>query len=337
MKRIFYLFTILCALLFVGSACRHTTQKYNEGSVILYSDEGFKSFMEQEREVFEYQYPGAYIITHYMSELDVINGLLQDSCTIGVTSKKLTQEQIDYIKSHNKKIVRQQEIAVDAVALIVNKDNPIDDITVQELKDIFAGNIDLWRQLPWDNSDSIKVVFDRMGSANVSYIEENLLPKGGKFLSNVYAQNGNQDVIDYVSQDKNALGLISVSWLGDNLERVKEDLSEDNIDSNTIKNLEKETVDDLEIRFTDKVKILKVRKDDELQAYAPDQRSIYGDEYTGKPLYPLMRTVYLISTSANNSVGHSFYSFVTGFIGQKILLMTGILPYHVPPRVIELQ
>lgn len=335
MKKILY-FTLLCALLIGSSACRHSTQKYNEGSVILYADEGFKSFMEQEREVFEYQYPGSYIITYYMSEIDVINGLLNDSCSIGVSSKKLTQEQIDHIRNHNKRIVRQQEIAIDAVALIVNKDNEVSDLTVGDLKDIFSGKVDQWRQLGWDNQDSIKVVFDRQGSANVTYIEDNLLPKGGKFLPNVYAQNGNQDVIDIVSKDKNAIGLISVSWLGDNLERVKDELSEGRIDSNTIKNLEKETVDDVVIGFTDKVKILKVRSDNELQGYYPDQRSIYGDETTGKPLYPLMRTVYMISTSANNSVGHSFYSFVTGFIGQKILLMTGILPYHVAPRVVEL-
>ncbi|MCM1005077.1 MAG: substrate-binding domain-containing protein [Prevotella sp.] len=336
MKKLLYMLA-LCVLLLGSGACSRTTQKYNEGSAILFADEGFKSFMEQEREVFEYQYPGAYVITYYMSELDVINGLLQDSCNLGVTSKKLTQKQIDYIKSRNKKIVRQEEIAVDAIALIVNKANPVENLTVNDIKDIFSGKVDQWTQLAWDNNDSIKVVFDQPGSANVAYIEENFLPKGGKFLPNVYAQQGNQSVIDYVSQDKNAIGLISVSWLGDNLEKVKDQLSAGHIDSNTIKDLEDSNVDNSEITFTDKVKILKVRKDDALTAYYPDQRSIYGDEQTGKSLYPLMRTVYLISTAANNSVGHSFYSFVTGFIGQKILTMTGILPYHFPTRVVQLQ
>ena len=336
MNKIIYILS-LCVLLFTGTACRHSTQKYNEGSVRLFADEGFKSFMEQEIQVFEYQYPGSYIVPSYVSEVDAINGLIKDSCTLAITSKPLTQQQIDYIKDKNKRIVRQQEIAIDAVALIVNKDNPIDEITVQDLKDIFSGRVDLWRQLAGNPEDSVTVVFDQMGSANVSYIESNFLPKGGKFLPNVYAQKSNQDVIDFVAKDKSAIGLISVSWLGENLERVKKELDKDKLDSSAISHLEDETVDDLVINFTDEVKVLKVRKDDELMGYKPDQRSIYGDEYTGKSQYPLMRKVYMISTAANNSVGHSFYAFVTGFIGQKILLMTGILPYQVPTRVVQLQ
>lgn len=326
---------LLCALLFASSACRHTTKKYDEGSVIMYSDEGFKNFMQQECEVFEYQYPKAFIVTKYTNEIDVINGLLNDSCTLGVTSRKLTDAQVNHIKNKNKKIVRQEPIAVDAVALIVNKDNPVGLLSVSEIKDLFSGKISTWKQLGVNDTTEIKIVFDQKGSANVSYIEDNFLPKGAGFRSNVYAQHGNASVIDVVENDKSAIGFISVSWLGDNLERVQNDFSKDNLDSSKIKELEKET-DEIVIGFTDKVKLLKVRSDNELDGYLPSQANIYGDPYTNKPLYPLMRTVYLVSTASPQTVGHSFFSFVTGFIGQKILLMTGILPYHVHPRVVEL-
>ena len=35
--------------------------------------------------------------------------------------------------------------------------------------------------------------------------------------------------------------------------------------------------------------------------------------------YPLFRKVYMISTASNSTVLHSFYTFVTGFVGQKII------------------
>lgn len=320
---------MMCALALAGSSCHKSTQKYDEGSVVLYADEGFKSFMEQEREVFEYQYPDAYVLTRYMSELDVVNGLLQDSCTLGVISRPLTQGQIDLIKSKNRKIVRQEEIAVDAVAVIVNKDNPIDLLTVKEIKEIFSGEITSWRQLAVNDTTPIKVVFDQKGSANVSYIEDNLLPKGGKFRDNVFAQHGNKDVIDVVEHDKSAIGLVSVSWLGEELERIQNELGKEHLDSQKVKELENGD-DNTFVEFTDKVKVLKVRPDDQLNGYAPYQAYIYDGKY------PLVRKIYMVSTAANNSVGHAFYSFVTGFIGQKILLMTGILPYHVHPRVVEM-
>lgn len=320
---------VLCVLSCVGTACHKSTHKYDEGSVVLYADEGFKSFMEQEREVFEYQYPNAYVLTRYMSELDVVNSLLQDSCTLGVISRPLTQAQMDHIKNRNRKLVRQEEIAVDAIAVIVNKDNPVDLLTVGELKKLFSGEIDSWTQLAVNDTTPVKIVFDQKGSANVSYIEDNLLPKGAKFRGNVFAQHGNKDVLDVVEHDKSAIGLVSVSWLGDELERIQSDLGKENMDSQKIRQLENAD-DNTFVEFTDKVKVLKVRKDDQLDGYAPYQAYIYDGKY------PLVRKIYMVSTAANNSVGHSFYSFVTGFIGQKILLMTGILPYHVHPRVVEM-
>ncbi len=45
----------------------------------------------------------------------------------------------------------------------------------------------------------------------------------------------------------------------------------------------------------------------------------------------------MISTASNSTVLHSFYTFVTGFVGQKIISKTGILPYHMNPRVVELK
>ena len=66
-------------------------------------------------------------------------------------------------------------------------------------------------------------------------------------------------------------------------------------------------------------------------AYKPYQVYINSGEY------PLFRKVYMISTASNSTVLHSFYTFVTSFAGQKILTKTGILPYKVSARVVELK
>ena len=66
-------------------------------------------------------------------------------------------------------------------------------------------------------------------------------------------------------------------------------------------------------------------------AYKPCQVYINSGEY------PLFRKVYMISTATKGDVLNSFYMFVTGFAGQKIISKTGILPYHMNPRVVELK
>lgn len=324
------LLTAVTILALCASSCHHSTQKYNEGSVVCYADEGFKSFMEQEVQVFEYEYPNCTVLTKYTSEVNVINALLKDECTLGVVSRPLTEPQINQIKKNNRKIVRQEPIAVDALALIVNKENPVNLLTMSDIKDLFSGSISSWKQLAWNDTVPLKIVFDREGSASVSYIEDNFLPKNSKFPANVYAQKSTQEVLDFVAKDRGAIGILSVSWLGDKLERVQRDLSQKNIDSSKVAALSDENADPTLIEFTDKVHVLKVRRDDQVNGFAPYQAYINSGEY------PLVRKIYLVSTASENSVGKSFYTFVTSFVGQKIILLTGIMPYHVHPKVVEL-
>ena len=63
----------------------------------------------------------------------------------------------------------------------------------------------------------------------------------------------------------------------------------------------------------------------------PYQAYIYSGEY------PLFRKVYMISSATGSSVLNSFYQFCGGFIGQKIISKTGILPYKMSARLVNLQ
>ena len=75
---------------------------------------------------------------------------------------------------------------------------------------------------------------------------------------------------------------------------------------------------------------MKIRRDDEIEGYKPYQLYIYDGRY------PLFRSVYVTTTEPNGSLQHGFYSFLSGFIGQKIILNTGVMPAIVQPRVVSL-
>ena len=79
------------------------------------------------------------------------------------------------------------------------------------------------------------------------------------------------------------------------------------------------------------VKVLKVRRDDQVEAYKPYQQYIYDGSY------PLFRQIYMVTVGANGGLNHGFYSFVTGRIGQKIILRTGIMPAVFSPQVVSLE
>lgn len=334
MKISTFKFTALALTGFLGISFFSCTPikkgEYASGSATIFCDDGFKNILEEEIEVFEYTYPQASILPFYVSEQDAIDTLLNNGTTAIIATREMTKEEIAYLKSKYKRILRQDPIAVDAVALIINKDNPVDALSMEEVSQILNGKITKWNQLAANDTADIKIVFDHAGSSTVSYLREKFLPEGKTIseVANAYAQQNNAQVFDIVKNDPQALGVISVSWLGDDLSAAKKvpvDIRA------TEYNNENDTV---ATNLTTEVKILKVsnpteENDYSAVAYEPYQAYIYSGDY------PLVRKVYFISTAAGSTVMNSFYQFVRGFVGQKIISKTGILPYKMNPRVVQ--
>lgn len=321
------------ALLISALACTPIKKgEYASGSATIYCDEGFKNILEEEIEVFEYTYPNSSIIPFYVSEQEAIDTLLADGTQAAIVTREFTKEEIQYMKSKYKRIVKQDPIAVDAVALIINKDNPVNSLSVEEIGKIINGEITKWSQLAVNDTSNIRIIFDYAGSSTVSYLRQRFLPEGKTIseVANAYGQNSNAQVFDIVKNDKDALGVISVSWLGDDLSAAKKVPME-----TRIKSYENEN-DTVVTNLTTEVKIVKVSNpvednDYSAVAYAPYQAYIYSGEY------PLVRKVYMISAASSSTVMNSFFMYVKSPVGQKIISKTGILPYQMNPRVVQLK
>ena len=306
--------------------------EYAKGSATIFCDDGFRNILNEEIEVFEFTYPGSSIIPFFVSEQDAIDTLMADGTQAIIVTRELTKEQKDYIKSKFKRVVRTHCIAVDAVALITNKGNRVNTLSVDEISDILNGKITKWSQLAGNDTTSIKLVFDNAGSSTVSYMRDRFLPEGKKISDNpnAFAQNDNAQVFDVVKNDPDALGIISVSWLGDDLSLAKkvpvEQRNKDYANPN----------DTIATNLTTEVNVVRVSNPTEINNFDPVAYKPY-QVYINSGEYPLFRKVYMISTASNSTVLHSFYSYVTGFVGQKIISKTGILPYHVSPRIVQLK
>ena len=278
--------------------------------------------MAQEIDVFEYIYPNASIMPLYTDQNAAIDSLLDFKTKTIVVTRALTQKEVDYLKS-NKKQVRQSQIAVDALALIVNPANNVEILSKPEIAEILSGKITEWNQVVPGNNHlgKIEVVFDHQGSSTVQYMRDSLLA-GGEFGPNVYAQKSPQAVFDAVAANKNAVGIIGVSWISRDLST--RELSREDFAKAVERN------DTTDISFDNQVKVLKVRGNNEVTAYQPYQYYIYNASY------PLYRQIYMITTAPGGSIGHGFYTFVTGFQGQKIMLTTGVLPKVVQPTMVQI-
>lgn len=315
---------LTASVLLLGStSCMKYEKKQKSatiGTATLVCDSSFQNILAQEIDVFEYQYPEAHILAEYTTQAVAFDSLLSLNTKTIVVSRDLTPEERSFLKS-KKRTARSSKIAVDAVAFIVNQENPVEMLTLGELADIVGGRTTQWNDIQPNNLGEISVVLDQTGSSLATYMRDSLL-QGGPLGSNVYSAGSIPAVFETVEKNKNAIGVLGVSW-------ITSDMSSADIDRDSlaVSVLSDEPVQGATL--TQRVKVLKLRRNDEVTAYKPYQQNIFDGTY------PLFRQIYMITTAHSSSPGGGFYSFVTGDIGQKIIMKTGILPARMRIQVVQ--
>lgn len=310
------------AAIFAACGNRHSQVKdtTTSGIATIVCDASFENIINQEIEVFEYTYKDASIVPYYTNEKACIDSLLEFKTRTIVVTHELSQQDQEFLKA-NKRTYRCQRIAVDAIALIVNPANEISTLSKSEVAQILKGEIRNWNQVEPSKLGEIKVVFEDNGASTIQYMRDSLM-NGANFADIVHAQKSSQEVFDVVSKDKNALGIIGVSWISSDMS-TREMTKEERIAA-----LDRQTT--TATSFSEGIKVLKICYDNDPIGHQPYQA------YINDGSYPFYRSVYMISSGANGSLSHGFFSFVTSVIGQKIIQQAGIMPAAIQPRIVEL-
>lgn len=325
------LIILLSAGIIATSCSRHKpTDSNTSGVTSIMCDESFRNIVDQEIDVFEFTYPKASIIPYYLNESDAIDSLYNGATNFIVVTRELQPDMVTNLNNRDRR-VKSQKIAVDAIAVIANNDNPIEELSISELRDILTGKVTKWDEISPNNPKDIMLVFDNQGSSTVRYMKDSITD-GADFAKNVFAQKTNKEVFEVVKKKKNAIGVIGVTWLNSDLDGTS---SDEQTLKQKVDNLNRNDTTELKSEYTANMikdlKVLAIRRDDNPVAYKPFQYYIYTGDY------PLFRSVYAISTAPSGSLSHGFYTFLTGVISQKIILGTGILPANIPLRNVELQ
>jgi len=274
------------------------------GNIRISVDESFQLLLDTQLYTFQSLYVNAKIAASYKPEADVLADFMNDSVRTVVLTRDLTKEEKEYLLTQ-KFVARTTKVAHDALALIVNPENPDTLLLDSQLADIFRGKTSKWKQLNPKSADkTINVVFDNNKSGNVRYFREKFALTGN-FPSNCFAVNSNDEVINYVKNNPSALGIISVNWISDTQDSISE-------------------------KFLEAVRVVEVGTNT-LNYCKPYQG------YIAEGSYPFCRDVYMIGRETFSGLGSGFTSFVAGDQGQRIILKSGLIPATMPVRLIEVK
>jgi phosphate transport system substrate-binding protein len=284
------------------------TDTLTGGVIPIAVDATFEPIIQEELDVFESMYPKAGIVPTYTDEVSAINLLLKDSVRFAVATRPLSTTEENSLKS-KKFSPRSYKLATDGVALIINNHNVDSLINVSDLQKILTGKVKNWKEIfPTSKLGKLIVVFDNPNSSTVRYAIDSIC-KGQPLSKGLNAQKTNLEVINYVSQTPNAIGIIGVNWLSNR----------------------KDTTN---LSFKNNIRVMSISREDIAtvdNSYKPFQAYLfYG-------YYPLSRSVYIILNDPRSSLPSGLTNFMTSDRGQKIILKSGIVPATQPIRIVNIK
>src|SRR5688572_31142 len=306
-----FLLAITSVLTLVTTSCGKSGKALDtptSGKIHITVDESYQPMMEAQEQVFEDLYPYADVSITYTNEVAAFKDLIADSSRFVVVNRDLNDSEKEYFKSIELN-TQTLKIAYDGLAFIVNYDAGIKKLLYSQVEEIFTGKITTWNQLhPSLQKDSIRIVFDHPQSGNIRMIKETFQIKGD-LPPNCFALNSNQELVEYVEKNKNAMGILSVNWISDKADST----------ANT---------------FLKKIKVMSIGEKGNQDTTAQFRGPYQG--YIAEETYPFRRTCYIVKREARAGLGTGFASFIAGEKGQRIILRSGMVPAVSPVRIIQM-
>lgn len=110
------------------------------GKVVVAGSSSVSPVMEKLKEAYLVKNPGVTIEVQQSDSSTGIAKAIDGTCDIGMASRELKESEIE-------KGLAATVIAMDGIAVVVNKDNGIENLTSEQIMKIFTGNITFWNEI----------------------------------------------------------------------------------------------------------------------------------------------------------------------------------------------
>ena len=257
-----------------------------KGTIHVSADESFKPVIDEQVLIYESQHPGTKILVDYKPEAECLKDLAVDTVRMIIATRIASKEERLFIADTFKTELRNQIVALDAIAVVVHPSARDSLFTMQEIREILTGKF----------KENLIPVFDgTKATSTVRFVIDSVL-RGDSLTPNAMAARSSEGVIDYVSQNPGTIGFIGISWIGN-----PEDSSQ--------------------MSFMKKVRIASLESRDLPGKYV---KAFQSNIYTRR--YPMVRGLIYILKERYKGLGTAFANFMSGEIGQTIFRRAYLVP-----------
>ncbi len=218
-----------------------------------------------------------------------IAALIRGAVDIANASRDMKAQEMEAAEKNTGKAPKEFTVGYDALAVYVHKDNPLEEIDLPGLAEIYVegGPVTRWSQLgvtiPGVSDDTIVRVSRQSSSGTYEFFRDHVLEKRD-FALGSRDLNGSKEVVELVSSTPTAIGYSGMGYA------------------------------------TDHVKMLRLTSEPGGTAYEPSV------ENTNNHRYPLARSLHLYTLGDPEGAVKAYVEWILSPAGQKIVEDSGYVP-----------
>jgi phosphate transport system substrate-binding protein len=152
-----------------------------------------------------------------------IAALVNGTVDIANASRQIKEEELADAQSNGVEPV-EFIIARDAIAVVVNSENPVNELTLQQIADIYSGKIINWNEVGGDDRPIVKLSRETNSGTHV-YFLETVLRMGNSedktlFSTDTLLLPSSEGIISEVRDNPNAIGYDGLGYVPDDLKMI---------------------------------------------------------------------------------------------------------------------
>ena len=213
--------------------------------------------------------------------------LINGTCDIAMSSRSIEEAEIKQA-GENKIFPVEYKVGLDGLMVIVNPKNPVGELTLAQVRDIFMGTTKNWKELGGPDK-KIVMLSRESNSGTHMFFKEHVIRKGDKknkdeFSPRALLMSSSQAIVNEVVGNPNAVGYVGIGYMSAALKAVA---------------------------------IAKKKGD---KFISPDIDSVLSDKY------PISRPLFLYASSKNNKLVNDFIEYSLSDEGQKTVRKLDFVP-----------
>jgi phosphate transport system substrate-binding protein len=216
-----------------------------------------------------------------------IAALINNTVDIANASRAIKQVEIEEAKANGITPV-EFTVARDAIGVIVNRDNPVDQLTMQQLSDIFTGRINNWSELGGDDLEIVRLSRETNSGTHV-YFLETVIRLGDKENTDIFSRDtlllpSSEGIIAETRDNPHAIGYDGLGYI------------------------------------TDEVKVIAVAPDEASPYILPSVATVNDGTY------PIARDLFMYTPGEPSAVVKAYIEWILSPEGQDLVLTLGFVP-----------